>query len=79
MTVSGSIQILLSVMGIVAVVTALLHFKKDNKIVKTVITVLSVIILILGIACLGLSVYWCFEANAYLGIDIYNYRKYADM
>lgn len=67
MTVSGLIIILLAVMGVFVAVTALLLFKKDSKIVKTIITVLLVIILILGVACLGLSVYWCFEVNAYLG------------
>lgn len=67
MTVAGLIQILLAVMGMFVAVTALLLFKKDSKIVKTIITVLLVIILILGVACLGLSVYWCFEVNTYLG------------
>lgn len=50
MTVSGLIQILLALMGMFVAVTALLHFKKDNKIVKKIITVLPVIILILGVA-----------------------------
>ena len=67
MTVSGLIQILLAVMGMFVVVTALLLFKKDSKIVKTIVTVLSVIILIFGVACLGLSVYWCFKVNTYSG------------
>lgn len=60
MSVSGLIQILLAMMGMFVAVTALLLFKKDSKIFKTIITVLLVIILILGVACLGLSVYWCF-------------------
>lgn len=68
MSVSGLIQILLAVMGMFVAVTALLLFKKDSKIVKTIITVLLVIILILGVACLGLSVYWCFEVNDYFRI-----------
>lgn len=59
MSVSGLIVILLAVMGIFVAVTALLLFKKDSKIVKTIITVLLVTILILGVVCLGLSVYWC--------------------
>lgn len=57
MSVSGLIQILLALMGMFVAVTALLFFKKDSKIVKTIITVLLVIVLILGVACLGLSVY----------------------
>ena len=67
MSVSGLIQILLAVMGIFVAVTALLLFKKDSKIVKTIITVLLVTILTLGVVCLGLSVCWCFEVNTYLG------------
>lgn len=67
MSVAGLIQILLAVMGMFVAITALLHFKKDNKVVKTIINVLLVIIVLLGVACLGLSVYWCFEVNAYLG------------
>ena len=67
MSVSELIVILLAVMGMFVAVTALLLFKKDSKIVKTIITVLLVIILILGVVCLGLSVYWCYEVNAYTG------------
>lgn len=67
MSVSGLIQILLAVMGMFVAVTALLLLKKDSKIVKTIITVLLVIILILGVVCLGLSVYWCFKVNTYSG------------
>ena len=50
MSVSGLIQILLAVIGMFVAVTALLLFKKDSKIVKTIITVLLIIILILGVA-----------------------------
>ena len=50
MSVSELIIILLAVMGMFVAVTALLLFKKDSKIVKTIITVLLVIILILGVA-----------------------------
>lgn len=67
MIVSGLIQILLALMGMLVAITALLHFKKDNKVVKTIINVLLVVVMILAVACLGLSVYWCFKVNAYLG------------
>ena len=67
MPVSILIQILLAVMGMFVAVTALLLFKKNSKIVKTIVTVLLVVILILGVVCLGLSVYWCFKVNDYFG------------
>lgn len=65
MSVSGLIQILLAVMGMFVAVTALLLFKKDSKIIKTIITVLLVIILILGVAELEERIhYMCLNKNA---------------